>query len=173
MLTTISSWIISIAGVICISVIVELILPNGQMNRYIKGIFAFIIILVIIMPLPKLLNLKIDLSNLKIDLSNVFNTQEITLQDEYLEQLNLNKLMMLKEETEKDIEKTGYSNVVVSINADIFAKKVEIKSVYVDISQIVINEKAPHKDILNIRKLLAAIVKNNIGIEEGKIYFDG
>ncbi len=166
MLTTISSWIISIAGVICISVIVELILPNGQMNRYIKGIFAFIIILVIIMPLPKLLNLKIDLSN-------VFNTQEITLQDEYLEQLNLNKLMMLKEETEKDIEKTGYSNVVVSINADIFAKKVEIKSVYVDISQIVINEKAPHKDILNIRKLLAAIVKNNIGIEEGKIYFDG
>ena len=166
MLTTISSWIISIAGVICISVIVELILPSGQMNRYIKGIFAFIIILVIIMPLPKLLNLKIDLSN-------VFNTQEITLQDEYLEQLNLNKLMMLKEETEKDIEKTGYSNVVVSINADIFAKKVEIKSVYVDISQIVINEKAPHKDILNIRKLLAAIVKNNIGIEEGKIYFDG
>ncbi len=165
MLSTISSWIISIAGIICLSVIIELILPNGQMNRYIKGIFSFIIILVIIMPIPKLLNLKIDLSN-------VFNTEDITLQEDYLYQLNLNKIMALKEETEEDITYTGYNNVTVSINADIFASNIEIKSISVDISHIGITEKAPHTNIVDIRYDIVKVVQNHIKIEEGKIYFD-
>lgn len=164
MLTTISTWILSIAGVVCLSVIVELILPNGQMNRYIKGIFSFIIILIIIMPIPKLLKLKVDLSG-------AFNNQFV-LQEDYLYELNLNKLMSIKEDTEKEIKNQGYNNVVVSINADIFAKKIDVKSICVDISNLVITDKAEHKDIVDIRYDIVKVVQNHIKVEEGKIYFD-
>ena len=54
MFSSLSGWVLSIAGVISLSVIVELILPEGQLNKYIRGIFSFIIILVIIAPLPSL-----------------------------------------------------------------------------------------------------------------------
>ena len=33
MIGNISSWVLSIAGVICVSVLVELLMPDGQMNR--------------------------------------------------------------------------------------------------------------------------------------------
>lgn len=165
MLASISNWILSITGVICISVIVELILPNGQMNRYIKGIFSFIIILVIIMPIPKLLKLNIDLSN-------AFNTENVKVQEDYLYQMNLDKIMTIKEETEAEIKSKGYNNVVVSINADIFAQKVEFKSISVDISNLVITDKATHKDIVDIRYDIVKVVQNHVKIEEGKIYFD-
>ncbi len=165
MIGTISTWIMSIAGVILLSAIVELILPNGQINRYIKGVFSFIIVLVIIMPIPKLLNIKLDLSN-------VFNSQEIILQEDYLYQINLDKIMKTKEGLEKEIDKEGYGEVVVSINADIFANQVEIKSIYVDISKIVIKGNAAHKDIVGIRYDIVNIIQKNIQIKEGQVLFN-
>ena len=85
MLNELSTWIISIAGVICLSVIVELVLPEGQMNRYIKGTFSFVIILVIVMPIPKLLGTKLDFSN-------IFDYGDIQVDDDYIYQLNLDKI---------------------------------------------------------------------------------
>lgn len=165
MLATISTWILSIAGVVCLSVIVELILPNGQMAKYIKGIFSFIIILVIIMPIPKLFKMNFDFSN-------VFNTDEIHLQEDYLYQLNLNKILKIKTEIEDDVTEMGYQNVVVSINADIFASSVEFKSVSVDLRHIVITPNAPHMHIVDIRYDIVGLVQKYIEIEEGVIYFD-
>ena len=59
-----SEWLLSIAGIILLSVLCEFILPEGQINRYIRGIFAFITIFVIISPLPKLLNKEMVVLNL-------------------------------------------------------------------------------------------------------------
>ena len=85
MLSTLSSWIISIAGIICISVIIELILPEGNMNKYIKGILSFIIVLVIIMPLPKLLKTEVNFDK-------IFDyNKNISVDEDYLYQLNLYK----------------------------------------------------------------------------------
>ena len=112
MISELSTWILSIAGVVCLSVIVELVLPEGQMNRYIKGTFSFIIILVIILPLPKLLGQKIDLGN-------IFSYDEIKVDDDYLYQLNLDKINSLKEKIEKEVLDHGYQNVSIYINCNI------------------------------------------------------
>mgnify|MGYP005805768403 FL=1 len=61
MTSTLSAWILSIAGVVLLSVLVELILPSGSMSKYIKGIFVFIIMFVILSPVPTLLNQNIDI----------------------------------------------------------------------------------------------------------------
>jgi len=60
----ISSWLLSIAGVIILSVLAEFVLPDGQMNKYIKTIFSFVILLVIVMPLPKVFGKDFDFSNI-------------------------------------------------------------------------------------------------------------
>ena len=166
MLNEISSWIISIAGIICISVIVELILPEGQMNRYIKGIFSFIIILVIILPIPKLLN-----SN--IDFSKIFNYDNNLIVDEdYLYQLNLNKVNSYKEDIEKEIENSGYKNVSIYINCNIFENKMEFKSITVDLTSLVITENAEHKDITKIKQDITKIILSFIQLDEEEILYD-
>ena len=90
MLNELSTWIMSIAGIICLSVVVELMLPDGQMNRYIKGTFSFIIILVIIMPIPKLLGTELKFPN-------IFDYDNIQVDEDYIYQLNLDKINKVKE----------------------------------------------------------------------------
>ena len=166
MLSDISSWIMSIAGIICISVIVELILPEGQMNRYIKAIFSFIVILVIILPIPKLLNSNIDFSNI-FGYDNNLNVDE-----DYLYQLNLDKVNSYKEDIEKEIESHGYKNVSIYINCDIFENKMEFKSITVDLTSLVITENAEHKDITKIKQDITKIILSFIQLDEEEILYD-
>lgn len=166
MLCELSNWILSIAGIICVSVIVELILPDGQMNRYIKGIFSFIIILVVIMPIPKLLNRDFDFSN-------IFNNSGYEINSDYLYQVNLDKMNSVKNEIEKQIEKRGYLNVVVSINCDIFDNSMQYKSIFVDLSDLVISGQAEHNNISKIKKDISNIIMAIIDIDEEAILYDG
>lgn len=166
MLSELSNWILSIAGIICVSVIVELILPDGQMNRYIKGIFSFIIILVVIMPIPKLLNRDLDFSN-------IFDNSGYEIDSDYLYQVNLDKMNSVKNEIEKQIEKRGYLNVVVSINCDIFDNSMQYKSIFVDLSNLVISGQAEHNNISKIKKDISSIIMAIIDIDEEAILYDG
>ena len=77
-MSAISSWLLSIAGVVILSVLSELVLPEGQMNKYTKVIFSFAILLVIIMPLPKLFGKNFDITK--------FFGQQNELQEDYLNQ---------------------------------------------------------------------------------------
>lgn len=165
MLSELSNWILSIAGIICVSVIVELILPDGQMNRYIKGIFSFIIILVVIMPIPKLLNRDFDFSN-------IFDNSGYEIDSDYLYQVNLDKMNSVKNEIEKQIEKRGYLNVVVSINCDIFDNSMQYKSIFVDLSDLVISGQAEHNNISKIKKDISSIIMAIIDIDEEAILYD-
>lgn len=48
------AWIIGIVGVICLGVLLEILLPEGQTGKYVKGAFSLMVIFVIIAPLPSL-----------------------------------------------------------------------------------------------------------------------
>lgn len=166
MLSTLSGWILSIAGVICISVIVELVMPDGQMNSYIKKILSFIIVLVIILPLPKLLKTEIDLNN-------IFNYSEnIEVDEDYLYQLNLNKINIAKDDIETKIKSHGYNNVFVYVNADIFQNNMRFKSITVDLSGLVISGNSEHNDITKIKKDISKIITEYVTIDEEAIIYD-
>lgn len=124
-MSAISSWLLSIAGVIILSVMTEFVLPEGQMNKYIRVIFSFVILLTIIMPLPKLFGKNIEFSDF-------LNQTEEVLQEDYLYQINLDKLTTLTEELEQKIDDKNLTEVEISINANILAKELEIYGIYVD-----------------------------------------
>lgn len=166
MLAELSKWIISITGIICASVIIEFVLPEGQMNRYIKGILSFMIVLVIITPIPKLLKSKYDYSN-------IFNYENnIGIDEDYLYQLNLDKINALKEDIESEVLMHGYKNVEVYISANIFENQMSYKSINVDLSRLVISDNAEHNDITKIKKDISSIITSHIQIEEEFIYYE-
>lgn len=160
-MSEISAWIMSIAGISVLSVIVDLIMPNGQTKKYIKGIFAFVIVFVIISPLPSLLN-----KNFKID--DIFQ-EKISIQEDYIYEINRIKIENLKESILKDLNITGVTGVEININANIFTNELEINTIFVDLSHVVINPNLQHIDI---NELIKSSILKFISIENSKIIFD-
>lgn len=150
-----TAWILSIAGVTILSVVVDLILPSGQTAKYIKNIFAFVMILVIISPLPALIKGNFNVND-------IFESEEIVLQEDYIYQVNRDKLTALEEEITSSLEEKGIKNVVVTINADIFQIEMKILEVNVDLSDLVIDENSGHIDI---EKAITEVVNRLIGEE--------
>lgn len=150
-----TAWILSIAGVTILSVVVDLILPSGQTAKYIKNIFAFVMILVIISPLPALIKGNFNVND-------IFESEEIVLQEDYIYQVNRDKLTALEKEITSSLEEKGIKNVVVTINADIFQIEMKILEVSVDLSDLVIDENSGHIDI---EKAITEVVNRLVGEE--------
>lgn len=165
MISSVSAWVLSIACIICVSVLVELVLPSGQMNKYIKGIFSFVVLFVIISPVPKLLNMNLDGDGF-LDYGNV------QVDEDYIAQINMYKLTALTESTESAIAQRGYENSIVSLEADIFSTSFKVKSANIDLSGLVITSNAQHKDIVGIREEITVLVKTLLNLSEEEVYFE-
>ncbi len=155
----ISSWIMAIVGVSVLGVLVDLVMPNGQTKKYIKGIFAFIVVLVIISPLPNLLN-----KNFSID--DIFEEDAIVIQEDFVYQVNRDRLETLENMIVADLKEQGIGNITVNISANVFTNKMKIEAVFVDLSQVVINQNLEHIDI---NELVAKSVLKYVSIDKNNI----
>lgn len=72
-----SAWVMSIVGVICLGILLEIVLPQGKSAKYVKGAFSLLVIFVIASPLPTLLkkDWKMDFSGEQFSVDSVFVQQ--------------------------------------------------------------------------------------------------
>lgn len=157
----ISGWIMSVVGVCVLGVLVDLILPNGQTKKYIKGVFAFIVVFVIISPLPSVLRKEFSIDD-------IFEEDTIIIQEDFIYQINRDRLDSMEEMIILDLEEQGVSNVDIIISANVFTNKMEIDAVFVDLSRVVINEKTEHIDI---NELVAESILKYVSISKNSIVF--
>lgn len=80
-----SGWVLSVTAVICLTVLLDIIMPDGQMKKYVKAIVSIIVIFVIITPLASIAVGEFDLTkgNITID-SDMLDNLEST-SDRYRE----------------------------------------------------------------------------------------
>ncbi len=165
MFSSVSSWILSIAGIVIISVIVELILPEGSINKYIRSIFSFLVVFVIVAPLPALVGKKFDYSQ-------IISQEEFTLQEDYLFQLNVYKTEALQEDLVNAINEAGYDNVQVNVSCNNYSTSFVIEAIYVELSNLVIMDKAEHTNIIDIEKEILKLIVSYANVEERKVHFE-
>ena len=159
---SLSAWVLSIIGIVFLSVLLDLFIPDGEMNGHIKTTMNFIVILVIILPFPKLLNQEINIDE-------YVSNNEIEIQYDFLYQLNNNKISQIEELLEDSIKRKGLEQVEVIVSANIFDEKMQIELVYVDLKNIVILDKDKHIDI---KKEVTACILDNIDIKKELIVFN-
>lgn len=121
------AWLLKITGVIALSTLSSLLIPNGQTKKYVKGIFALITLFVLVSPLPKLLksdfsgfpNAFDTVSELEIDetflygvATNAYKTQERNI-EKFLKEKGIESKVkfVVKSETSSEID---YVNVILS-----------------------------------------------------------
>jgi len=98
-----SSYVLSVAGVILLGVLVNMILPEGSMSKYIQNIFAIIVVFVIVSPVANIVNSSFQISD-------VVRTSNIALDEQFIMVVNQQKITQLTFIIEKDIEDFGFKN---------------------------------------------------------------
>ncbi len=106
-----SGWLIDIVGVVSLGVLIEVLLPEGENSKYIRGIFSIIVIFVIISPLPKLA---------KGDYINGFTSQkqEISIDEEYYISVKSDIQAKVEDNLKQKLEKSGYNDLSFDIQFD-------------------------------------------------------
>ena len=161
-MSTISIWVLSIVGIIVLSMLVDLLLPSGSMSKFIKSIFGYLIIVVILSPVFSFFSQK-DFS-----INDIFSSSNVQIQDSFVAGVNRQFLDSVEESIEKSCHEKGIKFVEVGIQADIFENEIEIKQISVNLKNIVITDEVKHT---NIRTSIVNIIKENIKVKEEIIKF--
>lgn len=154
-------WIISVVGICLISVVIDLMLPDGKINASVKRVVCWAIMFVILLPLPKFLKGQYNLTE-------IFNDTILVVQEEYLYNFNRDKLTLLETKIQDELKQNFIDGVEIYLSANVFDVNMEINAVYVNLSGLVINDKIENIDI---KTKILNIIKNNMAVKEGEIIF--
>lgn len=152
------AWLLKITGVIALSTLSSLLIPDGQTKKYVKGIFALITLFVLVSPLPKLL--KSDFSGF----SNAFDTvSELEIDETFLYGVATNAYKTQERNIEKFLKEKGIEAKVK------FVVKSETSS-EIDYVNVILSDKSFERDKSNSIDIGA--LKNEIskfsGVPEDK-----
>lgn len=153
------AWLLKITGVIALSALSSLLIPNGQTKKYVKGIFALITLFVLVSPLPK--HLKSDFSGFP----NAFDTvSELEIDETFLYGVATNAYKTQERNIEKFLKEKGIEAKVK------FVVKSETSS-EIDYVNVILSDKSFERDksnIIDIGALKSEISKFS-GVPEDKL----
>ena len=160
-MNTLSAWLLSIIGIVIIGVIIDLVMPEGSISKYIKSVFSFIVILIIISPLTKV-------DNFNLTLDNFISNNKIAVDEEYVFSINQKLLDQIRYKIISDSEKSGIHNIDVNFLSEIDDYRLKINEVNIFIGNMVIDKESEH---INKYQILVNIVNTYIKIDKENIKF--
>lgn len=159
----ISAYLLSIVGVVILLVIIDLILPDSKISKYIKSIAAVFVVAVIASPIVKLVNSNWDWHSL-------FVGGEYQIDENILNNINQQNIEVLEDEITNYLTEQGFEGVEVMVSANFTENELKISYIYVNLCDLVINENLEHIDYYTKIKEL---ITQQINIEGDKIIIYG
>jgi hypothetical protein len=114
-----SIWLVSIVGATVIGVLIELLLTDSVMSKFIRGIYSFFILFIIVQPLPKFFKTA----------SNNLKNGQVPINAKLAAEIDTQSKTALAILAQEQLEKNGFQCLVtyfdgtVYINAQNSAKK--------------------------------------------------
>ena len=148
-------WIVSVVAVVFIVSISSYIVPEGKIGSYIKGIFAFLLIFVIIKPIFSINNNDFNLQSLTASSAN------IEVQTDYLDYVYYKKYQNLATDCIKSLRQIGVENASIDIKYFIDGNKVFVlEKIIINLQNAVMNTNKEHIDIIEeIRTAVSTLLK--------------
>lgn len=103
------SWLLGLVGIAVLSVLVDILLPEGQTNKFIKGIFSLLVVFALISPLAKL-------KNADFDYSEIFASERIDVSESYLQKANEREQEILIADLTEMLETKGIKVEKIVLN---------------------------------------------------------
>lgn len=155
-MATLTVWTISVVGIVVITLLVDIILPQGETNKYIKSVMSIITVLVLLQPLPLLFSGE----------SGVFTSaltsegEEIKNDEVFLANYYARLARVKEARLTKTLEEAGYENVSVCIFMSGVNNMPSISKVLLNLTNMVIRGSDAHiNKIEKIRSIAAAYLQ--------------
>lgn len=142
-------WLLSIVGVVCLGLLLEIVMPSGQTTKYVRGAFSLLVIFVVVSPLPSFFK-----NGMKLELGEI----DLTTDDEYISSVAQRTADEKAKEIENALKEMGYE-VRVSVEVN---NQTDIVEIVVKIQKSVLDGENENKYILTVRKAVA----NLAGVDE-------
>lgn len=156
------SYILSLLGIVLVSVLIEIILPSGQTAKYIKGIFSIFVVYVLINPIVVMLKSDFDIS--KYVQQGNMEVNEVLLKNIYQEQITAKSAYI-----EDVLQEAGYENTKVIIQYKIEQNNIVLEKIKINLDNLVITR--PNQNI-NKYQHIRQVVAQSIEIREEDILFE-
>jgi stage III sporulation protein AF len=155
-----TSYILSVVGIVFLGVLIDVIMPDGEMNKYVKGVFSIIALCVILSPIPKLFKNDFDIEKM------FYDSAAVQIDTDFIEATNKQLKTQFENILVAKLKDAGFDKVEVEILCDVSNYNFKIKKVIVDISKIVINTNLPH---INKYTEIKDIATKYLNVEESDI----
>ena len=130
-----SSYVLSILGVVLLGIIIDVIIPSGNINKYIKSIFSIFIVAVIISPVVKFLSNK---SDFKLDYNNYEIDQEL------VQYIYKKRVENEEKKIEQHFQSEGFEGIDIVIDFSINNNEIEYNSCNINLENLVISADKQH-----------------------------
>ena len=151
-----TAWLLGIAGIVVVGVVVELLLTDSPMSKFIRSIYAFFLLLVIVSPLPNILRNGVDIGS------------GLDYNWELVGHLNSASAQAAQRRLETSLNNFGIQNVLVTITYDRNSPSFVIQDVHINAWGVVLREDRRN---INVRQEVIRIAMLTLNIREEQIRY--
>ena len=122
-----SGYILTILGIVLAGILIDIIVPTGKINKYIKSIFAIFVVAVILMPVVKFIAKSDEIT---------INYTDYEIEQNLMDYIFSSRVTAYENEIIEVLENNGLSNIDIKINYSINSNELSLNSCEVNLKNM-------------------------------------
>ena len=154
-----SVYILTILGIVLAGILIDIIVPTGKINKYIKSIFAIFVVAVILMPVVKFIAKSDEIT---------INYTDYEIEQNLMDYIFSSRVTAYENEIIEVLENNGLSNIDIKINYSINSNELSLNSCEVNLKNMTSSNIEMHN---NRYEFIAETIKEITNLTDEVIIF--
>lgn len=154
-----SGYILTILGIVLAGILIDIIVPTGKINKYIKSIFAIFVVAVILMPVVKFIAKSDEIT---------INYTDYEIEQNLMGYIFSSRVTAYENEIIEVLENNGLSNIDIKINYSINSNELSLNSCEVNLKNMTSSNIDSHN---NRYEFIAETIKEITNLTDEVIIF--
>lgn len=154
-----SGYILTILGIVLAGILIDIIVPTGKINKYIKSIFAIFVVAMILMPVVKFIAKSDEIT---------INYTDYEIEQNLMDYIFSSRVTAYENEIIEVLENNGLSNIDIKINYSINSNELSLNSCEVNLKNMTSSNIEMHN---NRYEFIAETIKEITNLTDEVIIF--
>ena len=155
-----SGYILSILGIVLAGIMIDIILPSGSINKYIKSLYAIFVVAIIINPVINFISENNDFKLGYVD----YQTN-----NQLLNYINNQRVEAVEKEIILQCTANGFSNIDINLDFTLENNEIIYSSCIVSLRNLVIDKDKQH---INKYEFINEVVKEKTNLTKEEIIYE-
>ena len=155
-----NGYVLSILGIVLVGIVIDVVMPSGVINKYIKSLFSIFVVAVILNPI---------IAFVKENKNFTLHYDDYEVQESIMNYIFNERVKSIETSILKELENGGISNIDIKINYSIESNEININSCTVFMENVVIS---PDKLHINKYEFISDVVNKYTDLTDEEIIYE-